>query len=201
MKSIALRRLAPPLLAGLLAWAASSLALAAPQTYEIDTEHLSIGFQVRHLGYADVLGMFLKASGQFIYDEDTRQLSSGRFVVSADSVFTNHKKRDAHVRADDFLNTDRYPEIVFEATRYQPGADNTGTLEGNLSMLGQTHPVSLEITLNKAASYPFGHRKHTLGASARTTLKRSQWGMEYAVKNKLVGDEVELTLEFEAIRQ
>lgn len=195
-------RLAPTLLTALfLSAGTSSLALAAPQTYEIDTEHLSIGFQVRHLGYADVLGMFLKASGQFIYDEDTRQLSSGRFVVSADSVFTNHKKRDGHLRDRDFLQANRYPEVVFEATRYLPGADNTGKLEGTLTMLGQTHPVTLDITLNKAASYPFGHRKHTLGISAATTLQRSQWGMTYAVKDDMVGDDVRMTFEFEAIRQ
>lgn len=195
-------RLAPTLLSTLLLSATMpAIALAAPQTYEIDTEHLSIGFQVRHLGYADVIGMFLKANGQFVYDEDTRQLSSGRFVVSADSVFTNHKKRDGHLRDRDFLQANRYPEVVFEATRYLPGTDNTGKLEGMLTLLGQTHPVTLDVTLNKAASYPFGHRKHTLGISAKTTLKRSQWGMNYAIKDDMVGDDVRMSFEFEAIRQ
>lgn len=176
-------------------------ALAAPQTYQIDPEHFSIGFQVAHVDYAKTIGLFLKGSGQFVYDEETRQLSSGRVVVAADSVFTNHQKRDGHLRDRDFLQVKRHPEIVFEATRYTPGADNSGKLEGMLTILGQTHPVTLDITLNKAAPYPFGHRKHTLGASATTTLQRSKWGMTYAVQDNLVGDDVELMLEFEALLQ
>lgn len=196
------RKSASSLLAAMLLCAGFSLsAMAAPQTYEIDPEHFSIGFQVAHVGYAKTLGLFLKGSGQFVYDEETRQLSSGRVVVEADSVFTNHKKRDGHLRDRDFLQANRHPEIVFEATRYTPGADNKGKLEGTLTMLGQTHPVTLDITLNKAAPYPFGHRKHTLGASATTTLQRSQWGMTYAVKDGMVADDVHLTLEFEALRQ
>ena len=148
--------------------------------------------------------MFLKGSGSFVYDEATRTLTSGRVVVAADSVFSNHKARDRHVRDSDFLDADSHPEIVFEATGFETVTENGGRLEGrlkgNLTLLGQTHPVTLEVALNKAATYPFGHRKHTLGISARTTLQRSQWGMSYGVNNGMVGDEVLLSFEFEAQR-
>ncbi|AWI81499.1 hypothetical protein CEW87_20330 [Parazoarcus communis] len=189
------------LFALLLSAAGMPAALAAPQTYEIDPEHFSIGFQVQHVGYASVIGLFLEAGGQFVYDEDTRQLSSGRVVVAADSVFTNHKKRDGHLRDRDFLQAKRYPEIVFEASKFTPGENNTGKLEGMLTLRGETRPVVLDVTLNKAASYPFGHRKHTLGISARTTLLRSEWGMTYAVKDDMVSDQVEMRFELEAVRQ
>lgn len=189
------------LFALLLSAAGMPGAMAAPQTYEIDPEHFSIGFQVQHVGYASVIGLFLEAGGQFVYDEDTRQLSSGRVVVAADSVFTNHKKRDGHLRDRDFLQAKRYPEIVFEAGKFTPGENNTGKLEGMLTLRGETRPVVLDVTLNKAASYPFGHRKHTLGISARTTLLRSEWGMTYAVKDDMVSDQVEMRFELEAVRQ
>lgn len=189
------------LLGALLASLGAISAQAAPASYRIDPEHLSIAFQVRHVGYADVIGLFLKAEGEFLYDEHTRELSTGRFVVEADSVFTNHDRRDRHLRDRDFLQTSRHPRIVFEATRYLPGDNGKGRLEGNLTLLGQTHPVVLETTLNKSAAYPFGHRKPTLGISARTTLLRSQWGMNYALKDDMVGDAVEMRFEFEAIRQ
>ncbi|MDI3513363.1 MAG: hypothetical protein PWP40_592 [Rhodocyclaceae bacterium] len=179
-------------------------AWAEPRTYTIDPDHFSIAFQVEHLGYADVIGMFLKGSGSFVYDEATRTLSSGRVVVAADSVFSNHKARDRHVRDSDFLDADRHPEIVFEATAFEPVMENDGRLDGRLSgkltLLGQTHPVTLEVSLNKAATYPFGHRKHTLGISARTSLLRSQWGMSYGVDRGMVGDEVLLSFELEATR-
>ncbi|WP_018411095.1 YceI family protein [Methyloversatilis thermotolerans] len=174
---------------------------AEPRTYDIDPDHFSIAFQVRHIGYADTLGLFLKGQGSFVYDEQTRKLSSGRVVVSADSVFTNHKARDKHVRDSDFLNADKFPDIVFEATGYEAGADGSGKLNGKLTLLGQTHPVTLDVKLNKAGPYPFGHKKHTLGISAKTTLKRSQWGMSYGVERGLVGDDVGLSFEFEAIQK
>lgn len=179
---------------------AASPVLAEPHTYRIDPDHFAIAFQVDHVGYANVIGLFLKASGSFVYDEDTRTLSSGRVVVVADSVFSNHGARDRHVRDSDFLDAKRFPEIVFEATALELGADNTGKLAGNLTLLGQTHPVTLDVSLNKAAAYPFGHRKHTLGISASTTLQRSQWGMNYGVDRGMVGDAVALSFELEAIR-
>jgi polyisoprenoid-binding protein YceI len=108
------------------------------------------------------------------------------------------------VRDSDFLDAKKHPEIVFEATGFEPGAERDGRLEGKLAgrltLLGQTHPVVLDVTLNKAATYPFGHRKHTLGISARTTIERSRWGMDYGISRGMVGDAVELRFELEAMR-
>ena len=204
MKQRKMRSALRPLLAAGALLVAAGQAWAEPRSYTIDPDHFSIGFQVDHIGYADVIGMFLKGSGGFVYDEATRTLSSGRVVVLADSVFSNHKARDRHVRDSDFLDAARYPEIVVEATGFEPVMENEGRVEGrlsgNLTLLGQTHPVTLEASLNKAAIYPFGHRKHTLGISARAILPRSQWGMSYGVERGLVGDEVLLSFELEAIR-
>lgn len=174
---------------------------AEPARYEIDPEHFAISFRALHVGYADVIGLFLKARGEFVYDEATRSLSSGRVVVDAASVFSNHERRDEHLRKGDFLNVRAHPEVVFEAGRYRPEGESGGKLDGMLTLLGQTHPVTLDVRLNKAAPYPFGHGLHTLGISATTTLKRSTWGMTYALKGDLVGDAVRLDFEFEAIRR
>ena len=180
-------------------------ARAAPRDYRIDPEHFSIAFSVEHLGYADTIGLFLKGSGGFVYDEATRSLKSARVVAVADSVFTNHDGRDRHVRDSDFLDAGSHPEIVFEATAFTPGEERDGRLhgrlDGRLTLLGQTRPVTLALTLNKAASYPFGHRRHTLGISARTVIKRSEWGMDYGITPAMVGDAVTLRFEFEALRQ
>ena len=180
-------------------------AQAEPADWKIDPEHLSVAFEVAHIGYQHQIGMFTDAGGTFRYDPEARELAEGRFEVDAASVFTAHEKRDEHVRNDDFLDVDNHPLIVFEATGYTPDGDGDGddggTLAGNLTLLGQTHPVELDVTINKRAKYPFGHGKETLGVSARTTIERSRWGMDYAVSNELVGDEVALRFEFEAIRQ
>ncbi|TVS11073.1 MAG: YceI family protein [Wenzhouxiangella sp.] len=176
-----------------------SLAQAEPREFEIDPEHFSVGFLVSHIGYKQQLGMFREAEGHFVWDEDANELHSGEVVIQADSVFTNHDRRDRHLRSGDFLHARRHGAIRFEATHWEPREENSGTLRGELSLLGQTHPVDLDVTINRRAEYPFGHEEYTVGMSARTTIQRSQWGMSYALEDGLVGDDVELILEFEAI--
>ncbi len=176
-------------------------AWAAPESYRIDPEHFSIGFMVDHLGFQNQLGMFLEGEGSFTYDADAAAVSDLRVEIEADSVFTNHKRRDRHLRSPDFLNSKEFPKIIFTGTEVEKTSDTTGLVHGELELLGQTRPVTLEVTLNRAAVYPFGHEQETLGISARTSFLRSAFGMAYAVDNGLVGDEVELILEFEAIKQ
>ncbi len=191
-------------LVGLLALSllmAASQALAEPREFKIDEEHFSVGFLVGHIGFKYQLGMFLEASGEFVWDEDANDLHSGEVVIQADSVFTNHDRRDRHVRSGDFLNARRHPEIRFTATEWEPTDDDSGVLRGDLSLRGQTHPVALDVTINRRAEYPFGHEQYTVGMSMRTVIQRSQWGMTYALEGDLVGDDVQLILEFEAIAQ
>jgi polyisoprenoid-binding protein YceI len=180
----------------------TGLAKAEPADWEIDPDHFSIAFEVGHIGYQQQLGMFLEGSGNFRYDPASRELSSGRVEIQAGSIFTNHDARDNHLRGRDFLNARSNPLIVFEATEFTPGNDQANSkLAGNLTLLGETHLVVLEITINKRADYPFGHRRETLGISAHTTIARSLWGMDYGVADDLVGDAVTLHFEFEALRQ
>jgi len=176
---------------------------AAPATYRIDPEHFSIAFLIEHIGYERLIGQFTQASGEFVYDEQAKQLRSGVVEVHSANVTTHHDRRDAHVRSGDFLDAGKHPIIRFVAREYRAGESGSepGTLRGELTMLGQTHPVELKVRLNKAAKYPFGHRKHTLGVSASAAIQRSRWGMTYGVANGMVGDQVELLFEFEALRQ
>ena len=176
-------------------------ALAEPADWEIDAEHFSIAFEAGHIGFQQQLGFFLEASGSFSYDTETQQLGAGRVEINAESIFSNNEDRDDHLRGRDFLNARRHPLIVFEASEYIPVDASTGTLKGNLTIIGETHPVELNVFLNKQARYPFGHRKETLGISANAVINRSQWGMDYGVGNNMVGDEVKLRFEFEAIQQ
>ena len=73
-------------------------------------------------------------------------------------------------------------------------------MTGDLTILGQTRPVTLDVTLNKAAEYPFGHKRMTLGLSIETSIERSDFGMTYAVGNGLVGDTVDIQIETEAMK-
>ncbi|PTB94343.1 hypothetical protein C9974_04970 [Marinobacter sp. B9-2] len=183
------------------ALALSPAAMAEPRNFVVDDEHFSMFFEIMHIGYAPVMGMFREVEGEFVYDEEARELKSGKLVFQSDSVFTNHKKRDEHVRNEDFLDSEEHPEITFTITDFETTGENTGKVTGDLELLGQTRPVVLDVTLNKADVYPFGHEEYTLGISASTTLKRSEWGMTYGLDQAMVGDEVKLHFGFEAIRE
>lgn len=195
-----MNRFARSLLFG-LALVAGTTVSAEPREFRIDPDHFSVAFRVDHIGYADQIGLFLEAGGRFVYDAEANELTSGEVSIAADSVFTNHDRRDAHLRDDDFLDASRYETIRFEAREWQPDSPETGTLLGDLTLLGESRPVELAVTLNKLAEYPFGHKRSTLGVSATTTIRRSEWGMTYAVEDGLVGDEVHLMFELEAIAE
>jgi len=195
------RRIPPLLITTTLLLALSSQASAEPRRYRIDPDHTSIGFLVMHAGYEQVLGRFRTVTGGFTYNADQRELTGGTVEIAADSVFTDHEERDAHLRGGDFLAAETHPTVRFEAQDLELDEAGKGALRGQLTLLGETRPVSLDVTLNKAADYPFGHGQYTLGISARGAIERSRFGMDYGVANELVGDQVELLIELEAIRQ
>lgn len=174
--------------------------VADARRYELDPEHLTIGFLVKHLGYADTLGFFRKASGSYTFDEATRTISDVRVIVETDSVFTGHDKRDNHLRGRDFLDTSRVPRMTFTASSATWTGDKTFKLDGELELLGQRRPLQLTGTLNKSGPYPIGDKAYVMGVSLRGTVKRSEWGMNYGVANGWVGDDVHLIIEFEARR-
>jgi polyisoprenoid-binding protein YceI len=182
-----------PLLVG------ATMAQAEPERFELDESHVSVGFLAGHARFADVLGQFTDVSGGFTYDADTRTLVSGQVQVDASSVFTGHDDRDGHLRDADFLHVDAHPVITFEAREYEPTGDSQGLLTGDLTLLGQTREIALDLTLNRRADHPIGGAD-TLGGSARGTIQRSEFGMDYALEGGLVSDEIDLIIEFEATR-
>jgi polyisoprenoid-binding protein YceI len=175
---------------------------ASEDEYIIDKSHFSIGFLVEHVGYAKTLGMFRDIDGSYIHDVKNKKINDINIVINTDSVFTNDEKRDEHLKSPDFLHVDKYPEMVFKATDIKINNDET-IINGNLTLLGITRPLVLTGKINKIGKYPFGGiiKPYVMGISAKGTIKRSDHEMMYAIKDNLVGDEIELIIEFEARRQ
>ena len=192
------------------AWAAVALCIvagtagpapAAPACYELDRDHTLVGFLVDHVGFAKTFGQFQKVEGSFCFDEQALSLSGVRVVADAASITTLHAARDRHLRSDDFLDVRKHPSITFVGTASAPGAERQGTVTGDLTLLGQTRPLTLAVTWNKSGTYPFADKHQAIGISARGRLKRSEFGMTYGVADGLVGDEIEILIEFEARRK
>lgn len=183
-----------------IALAGGGAASAEPARYEIDPEHFSIVFSAGHIGYGAVWGMFLNGSGSFVFDEAAKTVEDLTVEVEAGSVFSNLEARDEHLRSDQFLSAEAHPVVTFTMTEAVAETETTGTITGDLTLRGQTHPVTLDVTLNKVAPYPWGDN-YVVGITAQTTLTRSEWGMTYGVDGDLVADDIAMTIELEAIRQ
>lgn len=175
----------------------SSVAQAAPVAYKLDPSHMSVAFIVNHLGFSNVIGRFNTAAGEVSFDKDAVQNSALKVTIDAASVDTAHAKRDEHLRSPDFFNAKEFPQITFKSTKIEKTGDKTGKLHGDLTMLGTTKPVVLDVTFNKdgvsAAS-----KLETVGFSARGTVKRTDFGMKYGAPN--IGDEIQLLIEAEAVK-
>ena len=188
---------------GLSVLAHAAPAAAEPATFLLDPSHVTIAFSVGHIGYADTHGLFTETTGSFVFDETTNTLSELEATVVAASVFSGHERRDNHVRNADFLDAEVHPEIRFVMTDAVAESETTGQIVGDLTIRGVTRSVTLDVTLNQIADYPFpaNNPNYVLGVDASTTIQRSEWGMTYAVDNGLVGDAVEIRIGAEAIRQ
>ena len=170
--------------------------------YVIDETHFSVGFLVEHVGYAKTLGMFREIDGSYTHDLENNKINDIKIVINTNSVFTNHDKRDKHLMSPDFLDVEKHPEMTFVANNININKNET-LINGSLTLLGVTKPLTLKGKINKIAKYPFGGliKPYVMGISARGIIKRSDHGMMYALKDNLVGDDIELIIEFEARRQ
>ena len=179
-------------------------AQAQATKYELDPDHTTVAFLVDHIGYAKILGMFRSVRGSYSFDEATATLTNVRIEVETGSVFSNQRKRDDHLKGPDFLNSSQFPRMVFTASSAKRTSDRQFEITGQLELLGKSQPLTLQATWNKSAESPLGGplgKPYVMGVSARGSFKRSTYGMNYAVANGWVGDEVPLIIEFEAVRK
>lgn len=172
-------------------------AFAAPVSYKIDPAHAAVAFIVNHVGFSNVIGRFDTVGGDVTFDKDAVEKSVVNVTIDTTSVDTNHAKRDEHLRSPDFFNAKEFPKMTFKSTKIEKTGDKTGKLHGDLTMLGVTKPVVLDVTFNKDGVSP-ASKLETAGFSARGTVKRSEFGMKYGVP--AIGDDIQLLIEVEAVK-
>lgn len=184
--------------AALFAGLAAAPAAAAPESYAFDKSHTSIFFLADHLGFSTVPGRFGEYDGSITYDPENPGAAKLELTIRTASLDTFFARRDEHLRSPDFFNVLEFPEASFVATGFEKTGEKTGRMDGDLTLLGVTRPVSLDLILNKRAESPLSG-KMVLGVTARGTIRRSAFGMTYGLPG--VADEVDLWIEAEAVRQ
>lgn len=184
-----------------LAALAFPLAAAAADTYTLDPYHSWLSFKVDHVGLAMVHGRFEKFGGKFTIDRAAKTGNVDLTVETA-SIDTGDndkgsrpRSRDEHLRSPDFFNTAEFPRMTYRSTKVIFNGDVPATVEGNLTLLGVTRPVTLQVVRFKC-NPPSGNAPERCGGDARGSLKRSEFGMKRSIP--AVGDEIALEIGFEA---
>jgi polyisoprenoid-binding protein YceI len=167
---------------------------ASANTYDIDIVHSHIAFFIDHLGFARVIGTANDFSGSFTFDAAHPEASSLTAAVKVASIDTNSAQRDSDIQGADWFNATEFPDITFVGTAFARTGEATGTITGDLTIAGVTRPTTLDVTFNKEGENPWSGL-HFAGFSARTSIKRSDFGMQAA--QGMIGDDVDLFLEIE----
>lgn len=195
--------LAPALLLGGTAPAAAPAAEpapAAPITWQIDASHSEVSFRIRHL-VSRVRGGFNDFSGSIVADPANLSTGTVQVEIKTASIDTNNERRDNHLRSGDFFDAPTHPTITFRSTRVEANG-RALKVHGNLTMRGVTRPVVLEGRLLEVGG---AAGKRRIGFEASTTINRMDYGVSWNRAAEgggaVLGDEVEITLNVEAVEQ
>lgn len=176
---------------------------ATPETYTIDNAHSFANWSVRHV-VSKTSGTFNDVTGTIVIDRDNLANTTVNAKINVLSVNSGHAKRDAHIKKEDYLDTEKFAEINFTSTRIEWTSKNgaepsQGILHGNLTMHGVTKSVSLPFEVLGFGKDPWGGERS--GFKAHTTIRASDYGFAWSAKaNNPVGDTIEVTLLIEGVK-
>lgn len=173
-------------------------AQAQIEVYKFDKAHTQILFFVDHLGFSMSQGEFHEYEGGFTFNRGEPAKSSVEVSIQTASIDMDDEKWDAHMKNKDFFNVEEFPSMDFKSTGIEVTGEDIAKITGDLTILGVTKPVVLDVTHNKSGVHPFSG-KYVAGFSASTIVKRSDFGMRFGVP--AVGDNVKVQLEVEGFRQ
>ncbi len=187
----------------LVALLLASSVSAAETKYTIDASHTSIDFAVSHMVISTVTGKFKEVSGTLVSPGDDFANARIDVTIPTKSVTTENEKRDEHLRGADFFDAAKYPDVKFKSTSFKKTGDNKYVITGDLTLRGVTKSVDLAATFKGSAKSPWGQT--VVAFKANTVIPRKDFGLTWnkalEAGGVLVGEEVELTLNVELVKQ
>ncbi|WP_166353252.1 YceI family protein [Phytoactinopolyspora limicola] len=171
--------------------------------YTLDPEHSRIGFVARHAMVTKVRGSFNDFSGAINVDGANPANSSVQVEIKTSSIDTRNEQRDGHLRNNDFLDIEKYPEITFTSTAVRFDGEDTVEVTGDLTIKDVTLPVTVPFEFGGAATDPFGNFR--VGFEGSVTINRKDfnvtWNAPLEAGGVLVSDKVVLEFEVSAIKK
>jgi polyisoprenoid-binding protein YceI len=172
-------------------------ALAA-DVYVSDPPHTQAFFETGHLGISWVRGRFKDVEATIMLDRAAKQ-GTIEAVIKTPTVDTGFEARDKHVRSADYLGVEQFPTMTFRSNNLKFDGDRLVAAEGELTLMGVTRPVTLQIPYFQCVAHP-ANKREVCGADARATIKRSEFGAKRGV-NTAMADEVKIAIQIEAYKQ
>ena len=177
--------------------------LSQAATWKSDPTHASVQFAVSHLMVSTVRGTFDTFDVTATIDENDVSRSSVEATIEVASVNTRNEKRDDHLKGADFFDVATHPTLTFKSKAVEKIQDNAYKVTGDLTLMGVTKEVVLEVTGSpKAMKDPWGNSR--VGGTATTTINRTDYGLKYnSVLDSggvTIGEEVEITIDIELVQ-
>ncbi|MFF0116369.1 YceI family protein [Streptomyces prasinus] len=171
--------------------------------YTIDPSHTTLGFVARHAMVTNVKGSFQEFTGALHLDGSDPSRSTAVLDVEMASIDTGSADRDGHLKSADFFKTEEFPKMTFRSTKVEALGGDDYRLTGDLTILGTTKPLTIDLEFNGAAKDPFGNER--VGFEGKAEILRSAWGLTWNAALEtggvLVSDKIKLNFDISAIKQ
>lgn len=170
--------------------------------WTVDPMHSEVQFKVRHLMITNVTGSFQHFEGEIETEEDDFTKGKVVFTIKTNSVDTANDQRDEHLRSADFFNSSEFPEIKFEGGSLESAGSDAYDLKGNLTIKGNTKPVTLKVEYGGIADDFYGNTK--AGFSVSGKISRKEFGLTWDAVTEtgsiVVSDDVKLSAEVQFVK-
>lgn len=167
--------------------------------WTIDPAHALVEFSVRHMAISTVRGHFKSFTGTG-ETNDAGIPTAMTMEIESGSLSTNNDQRDTHLRSGDFFDTNRFPKLSFRSTKVSGTPDDL-RIEGDLTIRGATHPITLKGETSQVVTDPWGNKRTSLALTGK--ISREKWGLTWnqalEFGGLMVSDEVKLSIEAEAV--
>jgi polyisoprenoid-binding protein YceI len=169
-------------------------------TWKFDPYHTQVEFSTKHLGMMTVRGHFTQVAAGGEIDVEHPENSKLEATIDVASIRTHNQQRDTDLLSSNFFEADRYPTITFRSTRIEPAGGDRYTLTGDLTIKGETRPVTLDVVrYGEFNDQMMGHR---IGYAAEGKINRKDFGMRFDALldgRLVVGNEVQISIEGELV--